>query len=538
MGCCQTNPQAQENLSEMLRDPSQHIIEFETNVINLDQKQEMVIKKEQTESKELSKSSQQDGNIPTWSITKTMFVRLNSKKNINESYTIKELIGQGGFGRVYRVIHKSTGLSRAMKVILKEKMKKEDQDKLLEECSIMMEMDHPNIVKLFELYTDETSYFLVSEYCEGGELFEKIKQFQILTEKEIAGYMKQILSAVAYCHSRGVVHRDLKPENILFDGKKENAQIKIIDFGASAKLLNNEKLKKRIGTPFYVAPEVLNANYDEKCDIWSLGVILYILLCGYPPFFGHSEQEVLQKVKKGLYTFDTNDWSKVSIQAKDLIRRMLFFEPQQRIAAKDAYNHHWIIDNKVKGQLNNSALRKLQNFDSKNKLKYAIMQYITLQVISSQEKEEMLKSFQEIDNNGDGTVSKEELFQGTPNLISIAYVKVFKGDKVNAQTLVDELFQQLDANNSGKVDFSEFVTATINREKILSKKKIEQSFKLFDLDGNGYITRIELTELFGGEVDDQMWQQILQECDENHDGQISLPEFIKLIDYKIQKNDK
>jgi calcium-dependent protein kinase len=116
--------------------------------------------------------------------------------------------------------------------------------------------------------------------------------------------MKQVLSAIMYCHNRGIVHRDLKPENILFDSKKVGACLKIIDFGASAKLSADVKLSKRIGTPFYVAPEVLAARYDEKCDIWSLGVILYILLCGYPPFFANSEMEVLKKVKMGTYSFD------------------------------------------------------------------------------------------------------------------------------------------------------------------------------------------------------------------------------------------
>ncbi|CAD8139837.1 unnamed protein product [Paramecium pentaurelia] len=555
MGCCQGNPYDMNQVNESVKELTEYqqpeykanIVDLNNKVKQMEQVQERIQDAEQTPKKETNYSQemksgkkednqetrslvQQQGQEKQWIIKQTMFVRINSKKNVSEFYTIKEMIGQGGFGKVYKVVHRQTGMIRAMKLILKSKLKKEDQEKLLEETSILMDIDHPNIVKLYEMYQDDNSYFLISEYCDGGELFEKIKFVQILTEKEIASYMKQILSAVSYCHSKGIVHRDLKPENILFDSKNQGGALKIIDFGASAKLVNDEKLNKRIGTPFYVAPEVLNGSYDQKCDIWSLGVLLYILLCGYPPFFGHSEGEVLAKVRKGTYQFDSNDWSRVSMQAKDLIRRMLFYDPSARISASEAQQHAWISNNKAKGQVNNLSLKRLQDFDSKNKLKYAILQFITVQVVSSQEKDDLLKIFQDIDRNGDGTVSKEELLA--------AYMKIYKGDKLAAQHIVEELFPQLDANKSGKVDFSEFVTASINRDRTLSKKKIEQSFKLFDLDGNGYITKQEINELFGNEIDEKMWEDILKDCDINKDGMISLNEFITLLESKIQLNTK
>lgn len=234
---------------------------------------------------------------------------------------------------------------------------------MLNETSIMIQLDHANIVKLFEVFKDEQSFYLVSEFCDGGELFEKIRHINCLSESVVAQYMQQILSAIMYCHSNGIVHRDLKPENILFDSNKDNPTLKIIDFGCSAKLnRNGEKLNRRIGTPFYVAPEVLAANYNEKCDIWSIGVILYILLCGYPPFSGKNELDVLQKVKKGIYKFDTDDWVKVSIQAKDLIRRMLMYDPEERISALEAYNHPWISNNNIKTVLRNDVLSRMSQF--------------------------------------------------------------------------------------------------------------------------------------------------------------------------------
>ncbi|CAD8074409.1 unnamed protein product [Paramecium primaurelia] len=548
MGCCKYFPNSCCS-SKTFENPSYSIIpketseqfqnEFIQSIINLDvngnlqREQEISFPIKNTSyTKDITdveiKQEYMKTSSKQWNIKQTMFVRVNSKKNINDSYLIKEMIGQGGFGKVYKVVHKQTGMIRAVKMILKEKMKQEDEERLLEETAILMDIDHPNIVKLYEIFSDKYSYYLVSEYCEGGELFEKIKLVSILTEKEIANFMKQILSAVSYCHQKGIVHRDLKPENILFDQKHSQASIKIIDFGASAKLQNCEKLQKRIGTPFYVAPEVLDANYDEKCDIWSLGVILYILLSGYPPFMGANEQEVLIKVKKGEYSFDPTDWGKVSNSGKDLIRRMLMYNPTNRISAADALNHEWIKNNKAKGQINSLTLSKLQDFDSKNKLKYAIFQFITVQVVTNQEKNDLLRIFQEIDKNGDGTVSKDELYQ--------AYLKIHKGDKLAAETIVEELFPQLDANGSGIVDFSEFITATINKEKSLSRQRIEQSFKLFDLDQNGLITKQELNELFDEEIDEQMWQEILDQCDTDNDGMINLTEFINLLENKISKN--
>ncbi|CAD8178920.1 unnamed protein product [Paramecium octaurelia] len=548
MGCCKYFPNSCCS-SKTFENPSYQVIpketseqfqnEFIQSIINLnvngyiEREQEISLPiKNSSNTKDITdveiKQEYMKTSSKQWNIKQTMFVRVNSKKNINDSYLIKEMIGQGGFGKVYKVVHKQTGMIRAVKMILKEKMKQEDEERLLEETAILMDIDHPNIVKLYEIFSDKYSYYLVNEYCEGGELFEKIKLVSILTEKEIANFMKQILSAVSYCHQKGIVHRDLKPENILFDQKHSQASIKIIDFGASAKLQNCEKLQKRIGTPFYVAPEVLEANYDEKCDIWSLGVILYILLSGYPPFMGANEQEVLIKVKKGEYSFDPTDWGKVTNSGKDLIRRMLMYNPANRISAADALNHEWIKNNKSKGQINSLTLSKLQDFDSKNKLKYAIFQFITVQVVTNQEKTDLLKIFQEIDKNGDGTVSKDELYQ--------AYLKIHKGDKLAAETIVEELFPQLDANGSGIVDFSEFITATINKEKSLSRQRIEQSFKLFDLDQNGLITKQELNELFDEEIDEQMWQEILDQCDTDNDGMINLNEFINLLENKISKN--
>lgn len=179
------------------------------------------------------------------------------------------------------------------------------------------------------------------------------------SEKEAAEYLKQIIWAVYYCHQKNIVHRDLKPENILFESKKPTANLKVIDFGTSRKFDSQKKLTKRLGTPYYIAPEVLMKNYDEKCDIWSCGVILYILLCGYPPFNGPDEDSILKAVKEGNFSFDEADWGQISQDAKILIKKMLQKDPKKRISAREVYEDPWIQKNSLKNQLNTRVLQNM-----------------------------------------------------------------------------------------------------------------------------------------------------------------------------------
>ena len=178
-------------------------------------------------------------------------------------------------------------------------------EQMLSEVSILKTLDHPHILKVYEVFVESTSVSIVSELCTGGELFEKITKLKRFNEQLGSTYLQQILSAVAYCHDRCIVHRDLKPENLLLENSSPKALLKVIDFGTSSKVDPGSQLHKVLGTPYYIAPEVLSGEYNEKCDIWSLGVVLYILLSGSPPFTGSSDREVLRKVHLGYYDFDS-----------------------------------------------------------------------------------------------------------------------------------------------------------------------------------------------------------------------------------------
>ena len=269
--------------------------------------------------------------------------------NLVEKYIkIKEL-GSGTFGKVYEIENKETKKKYACKHITKKKIC--DMNKFNNEINIMREINHPNIIKLYEIYEDQRHIDLVMEECLGGELFdrimERIQEKKIYNEKEASIIFKQIMKGVEYCHSKGIVHRDLKPENILFLTKEENSPIKIIDFGLSkifGEKINNKFLSTKVGTAYYVSPEILEGKYNEKCDIWSCGVILYIILSGTPPFNGENDIEIYKKISHKKFTFPEKEWQNISENAKDLIKKMLCDE-NIRLSAKEVLQHNWLNDN-------------------------------------------------------------------------------------------------------------------------------------------------------------------------------------------------
>ena len=211
-------------------------------------------------------------------------------------------------------------------------------------------MDHPNILKLYEFFEDDKNMYLITEICKGGELFDRIIEEEFFSEKVAANIFKQMLQPINYCHKRGIAHRDLKPENFLFDTKDPNSDLKVIDFGLSKIVRANnamdpvlsggkeagkkdlDRMNTRAGTPNYISPEVLAGNYGVECDMWSAGCILYILLCGYPPFYGDDDMEILQMVQKGKFDFDGEEWDDISKEAKDLIKKLIC-KPEKRLTA-------------------------------------------------------------------------------------------------------------------------------------------------------------------------------------------------------------
>eukprot|EP00350_Pseudokeronopsis_sp_OXSARD2_P000617 CAMPEP_0170540916 /NCGR_PEP_ID=MMETSP0211-20121228/810_1 /TAXON_ID=311385 /ORGANISM="Pseudokeronopsis sp., Strain OXSARD2" /LENGTH=212 /DNA_ID=CAMNT_0010843473 /DNA_START=58 /DNA_END=696 /DNA_ORIENTATION=+ len=210
-----------------------------------------------------------------------------------------EFLGQGSFAKVQRGTNKKTGEKVAIKIIAKEALELEDKIALQNEIDILTQVDHPNIVKLYEIFEDETTYYLVMELMTGGELFDQIMEKEFYSEKEAAETIRPIIDAIQYCHSLNIIHRDIKPENLLYSSKNpEKAIIKVSDFGLARYISVKTLATTTCGTPGYVAPEILEQKpYGKECDYWSIGVVLYILLCGFPPFYDEENNVLFDKIK-------------------------------------------------------------------------------------------------------------------------------------------------------------------------------------------------------------------------------------------------
>jgi len=261
---------------------------------------------------------------------------------IEDVYEIKKELGTGAFSVVKLAQHKKTKVNRAIKMIDKN-LVKDKKEMLDREVDILKRIQHPNIIAVVEIYETPRHLQLVMELAIGGELFDSIVSRGKYTEKDAARVVAQVASACAYLHAIGIVHRDLKPENLLLETKGSESRIKMADFGLSKMMEATTVLQTACGTPGYVAPEVLlGEGYNQEVDVWSIGVITYILLCGFPPFYADSNAKLFEKIMAGSFSFPSPYWDKVSSEAKDLIRKMLVVDPSRRLTSKQVMEHPWI----------------------------------------------------------------------------------------------------------------------------------------------------------------------------------------------------
>lgn len=461
-------------------------------------------------------------------LSKKTFIHL-VKGNISENYKIVRKIGDGGFGIVKLAIQKSSNNKRAIKSInLSQSV---DLNKLMEEVNILKNLDHPNIVKVYEVVQDTRTLNIVMEYCSGGELFDKIKETNGFSENIAAKYMLDIVSAVKYCHGVQIVHRDLKPENILLESNEKDARLKIIDFGTSQYFTPKVKMSKFIGTSYYIAPEVIDKCYDQKCDVWSLGVILYIMLSGLPPFYSKNEVEIYEKIKKLPVSFHNDIWRSVSDEAKVLIQKMLRKDPISRISIDEVHSDPWIQNrahNRVPDKpIATEALSNLTKFKAENQLQRVTLNYIVSQLLSNEEIDELRKTFESLDKNGDGKLSMDEVAEGC-QLFDI-------GEGLD----VKELMKRCDTDGSGFLDYTEFLTATVNWRNILSNDRLIAAFKVYDRDGDGKISLSELMNVLGESgMDEKYFSEMIAIVDKNHDGEIDFDEFRELMKVNTKASNR
>ena len=511
-------------------------------------------KKETNENNDKKKKGETTINDLSKNETKTTYVvALDSNvfvtkggRKPDEVYIKEKTLGSGSFGTVYLVKHKQLHRYFAMKAIKKTSKSKVDEEGLMNEINILRKMDHPNILKITDFYSQKNEYDIITEYCQEGELFNEIKQYAPFNETITGHYMKQILTAVCYCHGMNIVHRDLKPENILIVKRAKNGchPIKIIDFG-TAKVFSKEKSEHLlIGSAYYIAPEVLSRNYTEKCDIWSCGVIMYILLTGRPPFFGNTDSEIMYRIKSGKYDLTKYPWSVVSKEAKDLIKALLQPNPNMRLSAEQALKHPWFSSKKVKAldKLNNLSKNRTQKlvenltkYKSDNILRCAVIAYLVHNNTQLSQAHDAIKLFNQIDENGDGKITREELYNGLQQ-----YLKG-QGDKLKDD--VELIFNNIDTDHNGFIEYEEFIRAAIDKEYFLSNNFIKFAFNYFDRDKNGDVTFEEIKNLFCQSEKnknnifaiDQL-KKSFEEIDVNNDGSLSFEEFVQMMKNIIEDN--
>jgi calcium-dependent protein kinase len=455
-------------------------------------------------------------------VQQASFIHQNTSK-LNQDYKIVKKLGSGAFSEVFLVQNRITNNFECVKIIERSSLSSFEDEDIMNEIKTLSEMDHPNIMKIKGYYQTANHLYIISEYLSGGELFDRIIECHNFSESQAAKLIEQILSAVSYLHKHNVIHRDLKPENIVFETKEKDSLIKIIDFGTSKKVSKNEKLHSRLGTAYYIAPEVLAQNYDAKCDVWSCGVILYVFLFGVPPFNGKTDDEIFEKIKKGIFKFPDSG-QKVSDDAKKMIIKMLTKNPEQRPSADALLQESWFVKMREKHtdlEGNILAMKNLKNFQSKYEFQKAILLYFVNFFDIKQEKNRLYKVFKDMDKDGDGQINKEEL--------KAAYARTGKG--MNNDDEINEIFARIDVNSTGNIDFTEFLMATVNYKQDIHEKELRQIFNIIDKDKSGTLSKDEIAEFFNLTGEDRAGElkALMNEVDTNKDGMISVDEFFNIM---------
>ncbi|TQD74708.1 hypothetical protein C1H46_039752 [Malus baccata] len=470
-------------------------------------------------------------------------------RDISAQYDLGRELGRGEFGVTYLCTEASSDEKFACKSISKKKLRTAvDIEDVRREVEIMQHLPpHPNIVTLKDTYEDGDAVHIVMELCEGGELFDRIVARGHYTERAAAGVMRTIVEVVQVefcygsvvlfglmCHKHGVMHRDLKPENFLFANKKETASLKAIDFGLSVFFKPGEQFNEIVGSPYYMAPEVLKRNYGPEVDIWSAGVILYILLCGVPPFWAETEQGVAQAIIRSVVDFKRDPWPRVSDNAKDLVKKMLDPDPKKRLTAKEVLDHPWIQNAKKAPNvpLGETVRARLQQFSVMNKLKKRALGVIA-EHLSVAEVAGIKEAFQMMDTGNKGKVTIEELRSGIQQL----------GQNISDPDL-QILMEAADVDGDGALNYGEFVVVTVIADhlSVAELAGIKEAFQMMGTGNKGKVTIEELRsgiQQLGQNISDPDLQILMEAADVDGDGALNYGEFVVVtVHLKKMANDE
>ncbi|CAL5207698.1 unnamed protein product [Lathyrus oleraceus] len=446
-----------------------------------------------------------------------------TEKGIRSRYELGRELARVEFRTIYFCKDKITGEELACKSISKNKLKTATLiEDVRREVAILRHLPkHPNIASLEDIHEDDDHVHLLMEFCEGDALFDRIVARGHYTERAAASVIKTIVEVVQMCHKHGVMHRDLKPENFLFAGKKETSPLKAIDFGLSTFFEPGERFNEIVGSTYYIAPEVLKRNYGPEVDIWSAGVILYILLCGVPPFWAETEQGVAQAIIRSVLDFKREPWPKVSDNAKDLVKKMLDPDPKHRLTAQEVLDHPWLQNARTAPDvaLGETVRARLIQFSVMNKLKETALMVIA-DHLSVEEVSGIKEGFHVMDTKNNGKINIDDLRVGLQKL----------GHQI-PDAAIQILMEASDVDKDGYLDFGEFVAISIHLRNISHDEHLLRAFQFFDKNESGYIELEELCNALADEIDknSEVINAIMHDVDTDKDGKISYIEFAAMM---------
>jgi len=449
-------------------------------------------------------------------------------RNFRDVYRVlqKEALGSGMTGAVHEWVHRQTSQPVAIKTVRKRGMREAAIQDMRREIELLSQLDHPNIVKILEAFEDNVAITLVMEICKGGELFDNLIEQTQYTEQRAAHLFKQMVEAVHYCHKMNVTHRDLKLENFVFETKEKHSVLKLIDFGLSKRYMGGggiSRMKTMVGTSYYMAPEVLDqhVSYNNKCDVWSLGVILYMMLTGSPPFGGRNETEILENVRHNNIRFDSDDWADMR-EAEDLVRHMIVFDPSHRYSCKDVLDSKWLRKNAysdVQQMISSDVIKSMTQYANMEKLKKTAVQVVAV-TLSPAEINKLRDQFKVFDTDGSGTVSLSEFRAGME-----------KTAGMDSQSIA-ELFSKIDSDHTGLISYSEFISASLSTSVHLNEDRLCAAFDKLDPDSSGFIDAHELSTLLKDTVKQEDIEKMIASADAvtgDTDGKISKKEFLSVV---------
>jgi len=451
-------------------------------------------------------------------------------KKLSDDYNRdKKVLGSGYNGSVHLAYSVSHGVKHAVKFFKLHGVPHDKREELEVECEIFLRMDHPHIVRLADVYESATQLDLVMECMEGGELFDRVIEKKRFNEKDAAEASYQMFLAINYLHTEDVVHRDIKLENFLYE-KKDTDHLKLIDFGFSKIWDHSTKMKMSCGTVSYVAPEVLSKSYTSQCDLWSLGVVIFILLVGYMPFSGDTESKIVTNIKQGRYSLRKPLWDKVSEEALDLVKKLLVVDPKKRLTANAALEHPWIMrrararSSQDGSVVDEAIVQSITCFAHQSKFRRQCLSIMAWS-LTRDERTQVRDAFLELDTNKNGVISLGEFKTVLEEHFDIQDEEATKA------------FRALDTTQSDEVHYSEFLAAMVCHRIAMHNSLLVDTFRRFDTAGTGYLTVTTLQKMLGDGTSEEDAISMMEKIDENGDGKISEDEFIRYIQNEDSQDD-